>query len=116
MGGVEGGLPGVLGPGLGQMPGDLAAAAAGRTGGEVDELVAEGGAAGHGVAGRGQGAQRPGQRVRGEGQVQSGGVGGQRGRGQRGQGSVDQIGEDLLDDGVAAVVGLGLDELERGCR
>ena len=30
-----------------------------------------------------------------------------------GQGSVDQLGEDLFDDGVAAVLGLGLDEYER---
>jgi hypothetical protein len=30
-----------------------------------------------------------------------------------GQGALDQVGEELFDDGVAAVVGLGLGELER---
>jgi hypothetical protein len=40
-------------------------------------------------------------------------VGVENGRGEVGQRPVDQVGEDLLDDGVSAVVGLGLHELER---
>jgi hypothetical protein len=41
------------------------------------------------------------------------GVGGESAGGQVGQGSVDEFGEDLLDDGVAAVLGPRLHEDER---
>jgi hypothetical protein len=42
-----------------------------------------------------------------------GGVGVERGGGQVGQRSVDEVGEDLLDDGVPAMLGFGLHERER---
>ena len=47
------------------------------------------------------------------GDGQPGGVGGELPRGQVRQRPVGPVGEDLLDDGVAAVVLLGLDGLER---
>jgi hypothetical protein len=111
--GVEGGGPGVLpGPLFGEVPGDGVASAAGGPGGEVDELGAEGGAAGVGVSGGGQGAQGTGQRVRGDGELEPRGVGVERCRGLVGQRALDEVGEDLFDDGVPAVVGFGLGELE----
>ncbi len=48
----------------------------------------------------------------GNGQLEPGGVGVELAGGQVGQRSVDQVGEDLLDHGVPAMVGLGLGELE----
>jgi hypothetical protein len=45
---------------------------------------------------------------------QPGGVRGELPRGQVGEGPVVEVGVDLLDDGVVAVVALGLDGLERG--
>jgi hypothetical protein len=51
--------------------------------------------------------------VRHGGDGQPGGVGGELPRGQVRQRPVGPVGEDLLDDGVAAVVLLGLDGLER---
>jgi hypothetical protein len=100
-------------PALGQVHGDVAAAVAGDAGGDADEVAADGRAAGFRV-------ERPGQRPGGAGQVvadsragQPRGVGGEVPRGQVGQGAVAEVGEDLLDDGVVAVMGLGLDGLER---
>jgi hypothetical protein len=61
----------------------------------------------------GQGAGCAEQVVRHGGDGQPGGVGGELPRGQVRQRPVGPVGEDLLDDGVAAVVLLGLDGLER---
>lgn len=44
--------------------------------------------------------------------MEPGGVGGEVAGGQVGQGPVEQVGEDLLDDGVTAVLRLGLAQLE----
>ena len=55
------------------------------------------------------------QEVVGDGGAgQPGTVGPEPARGQVSQGTIDEIGIDLLDDGVAAVLGLGLFEDERG--
>jgi hypothetical protein len=44
-------------------------------------------------------------------QGQPGGVGGEPPGGQVGQGSVDEVGVDLFNDGVAAVLGFGMNGL-----
>jgi hypothetical protein len=72
---------------------------AGRAGGDSDQVAADGGG--------------PDQVVRDGGDGQPGGAGGELPRGQVGQGAVAEVGEELLDDGVAAVLLLGLDELVR---
>jgi hypothetical protein len=65
------------------------------------------------VDGIGSRADCSGQRVRGDRELDPGGVGIERGRRQVGPRAVDQVGEDLLNDGVATVVGLGAEEWER---
>ena len=101
-------------PALGQVQGEAAAAVAGGAGGDGDQVAADGGGAGPGVAAAGEGAGGADQVVGDGGDGQPGGVGGELPRGQVREGAVVEVGEDLLDDGVAAVLLLGLDELERG--
>jgi hypothetical protein len=87
--------------------GDVAVAVPGGAGGEVDQVAAVGGAAGlaMGPAGQGRGGA---QQVVGDGGAgEPGGVGGELARGQVCQGAVVAVGEDLLDDGVVAVLVLG---------
>ena len=85
---------------VGQVQGELAAAAAGGAGGDVDQVAADGGAAGFGVSEAGQGTGGA-QQVAGDGGAgQPGGVGGERPGRQVGQGPLVPVGEDLLDGGV----------------
>ena len=63
--------------------------------------------------GGGEGSEGAGQGVRGDREVQPGGVGVELPRRQVRQWPVDQVGEDLFDHGVAAVLGLGLGQPER---
>jgi hypothetical protein len=51
--------------------------------------------------------------VGGGGQLQPSGVGAELPRGQVRQRPIEQVGEDLFDDGVAAVLGFGLGQLKR---
>ena len=83
MSGLEGAEPGVLPkPCFGQVPCNLVAFAAGGTGGDVEELGADGRATGQRMAGQCQAAQRPGHRVGGDGQLQPARIGVEGGRGQ----------------------------------
>ena len=91
----------------------LPAAVARGAGGDGDQVAADGGRAGPGVAAAGEGTGGAEQVAGDGGDGQPGGVGGELPRRQVGQGPVVQVGEELLDDGVAAVLGFGLDELER---
>jgi hypothetical protein len=63
-------------PFFGQVQGDLAAAAAGEPGGDVDEVAAQRGAAGLGAGKAGQGAGGAQQVVADRGEGKPGGVGG----------------------------------------
>jgi len=82
----------------------VAAGGADQSAGDVDEPGADGGSGRHGELQRGQGAQGAGEVVRDRGQRQPAGVGGERpGRGVR-QRPCLQVGDDLLDDGVVAVL------------
>ena len=87
---------------------------AGGAGGDGDQVAADRGGAGPGVAAAGESAGGTEQVVRDGGDGQPGGVGGELPRGQVGEGPVVEVVEELLDDSVAAVLLLGLDELERG--
>ena len=101
-------------PVFGQVQGDLAAAVAGGAGGDVDEVAAQRGSSGLGAGEAGQGPGGTQQVVADGGAGQPGGVRGERARGQVRQGPVGQVGEDLFDLGVVAVVLLGLEGGERG--
>src|SRR4051812_42224402 len=59
------------------------------------------------VVGCGEVSGGAGEVVREHGADQPGGVGGELPAGQVGQGPVDEVGVDLFDDGVAAVLGFG---------
>lgn len=76
---------------------------------DVDQLSADGRGAGLGVARAGQAAGGAGEVVCHGGEGEPGGVGGEPARRQVGEGSVDEIGEDLFDDGVVAVSLVGGD-------
>jgi hypothetical protein len=86
---------------------------AGDPAGHVAQVPADGGRAGGGVAACGHGGGGAGEVVRDRGQGEPGVVGVEDAGGQVGQGAVDEFGEDLFDDGVAAVLLLGLDGDER---
>ncbi len=101
-------------PAFGQVQGEAASAVAGGAGGDGDQVAADGGRAGSGVAAAGERAGGPGQVVRDGRDGQPGGVGGELPRRQVRERAVVQVGQELLDDGVAAVLLFGLDELERG--
>jgi hypothetical protein len=77
-------------------------------------VAAQGRAAGLGQRAAGEGAGGAQQVMGHGGDGQPRGVGGELPARQVGEGPVVEVGEDLLDDRVAAVVGLGLDSLERG--
>jgi hypothetical protein len=84
----------------------------GGAGGDVDEVTANGGAAGLAI---GQADQGPGgaqQVVRDRDAGQPGRVGGEDPGRQVGQGAVSPVGEDLLHDRAVAVLFFGLDQLE----
>lgn len=76
--------------------------------GDVDDLVADRGGAGLAVVAGGQMPGGAGEVVRDAGAGQPGGVGREVAGGQVSQRAVDELGVDLFDDGVAAVLGLGL--------
>jgi hypothetical protein len=76
-------------------------------------VAADGGGAGPGVAAAGEGAGGAHDVVRDGGDGQPGGVGAELAGRQVRQRAVVQVGEELLDDGVAAVLLLGLDQLVR---
>jgi hypothetical protein len=103
-------------PAFGQVQGQAAPAVACGPGGDGDQVAADGGCADPGVAAAGEGAGGAEQVVREGGDGQPGGVGGERAIWQVGQGPVVQVSEELLDNGAAAVLFLGLDQLERGER
>jgi hypothetical protein len=65
-------------PAVGQVHGDVAAAVAGDAGGDVDEVAADGSAAGFGAGQAGQGAGGAQQVVADGGAGEPGGVGGER--------------------------------------
>ena len=83
---------------------------AGGAGGDGHQVAADGGGAGLRVAAPGEGAGGAQQVVRDGGDGQPGGVGAELPRWQVREGAVVQVGEELLDDGVAAVLLLGLEE------
>jgi hypothetical protein len=91
----------------------VAAAVAGDPGSDGDQAGPDGGAAGPGVEGGGEHAGGAGQVGGDGGQGEPGGVRREVPGGQVGERPVVPVGEDLLDDGVVAVVRLGLDRLER---
>jgi len=100
-------------PGQRQVQGQVTASVPGQAGGDIDEVGADGGAAGPGVPRGGQGAGRA-EQVVGDGcEGEPGGVGGELARWQVCQRAADLVGEDLLDLGVVAVLFLGLDQGER---
>ena len=104
-GGFEQGPPFAFAvPVLWQVQGQLAAAAAGEAGGDVDQVGADGGAAGPGVE---PGGQAPGARSRLQviaAQVSHAAFAVNDPRWQVSQRAVGPVGEDLLDDGVVAVL------------
>ena len=65
-------------PAVGQVQGDFAVAVAGGAGGDVDEVAAQGGAAGFGVGEAGQRAGGAQQVVADGGKGKPGGIGGER--------------------------------------
>src|SRR5512135_2130423 len=98
----------------GQVEDQVPAAVAGGPGGHGDEVAADGGGAALRVAGPGPG---PGgaQQVMGHGREDQPGPVRVEGAGwQVSEGACVQVGDDLLDDRVVAVLALGLDQLERG--
>jgi hypothetical protein len=101
-------------PGLGQVQPDVPVAVPGGAGGDVDEVAADGGAAGLGVGEAGQGSGGAQRVMRDRGAGQPGRVGGEESGWQVRQRPVGPVGEDLLDDRVVSVLGLGLDQLDRG--
>ena len=101
-------------PAFGQVERDVPAAGPGGAGGDVDQVAAQRGAAGLRVREAGQGAGGA-QQVAGDGGAgQPRGIGGKRARWQVRERPIAPVGEDLLHDGVVAVLVLGLDQLERG--
>src|SRR5690606_8454473 len=90
-----------------------AAGVVGDSAGDVDQPVTGGGCASGGQAWAGEHGEGAGEVVRDRDAGQPGVVSVEPARWQVGQGSVDEFGEDLLDDGVAAVVSLGLFQDER---
>jgi hypothetical protein len=96
----------------GQVQGDVAAAVAGEAGGDLDQVSAQRRSAGFGVEQRGETAGRSGQVVCDRGAGQSGGVGGEVPGRQVGERPVGDVGEDLLDDCVVAVLGFSLQKCE----
>jgi hypothetical protein len=85
-------------------------------GGDGDQVAPDGSGPGLGMAAAGEGSGCA-QEVAGDrGDGEPGGVGGELSRWQVGQGAVAQVGDDLLDDRVAAMLLLGLDQFERGSR
>src|SRR6266487_4551461 len=90
------------------------AGAVGQPGGDVDDFAADGGGPGGGVVRCGQVPAGAGQVMGDGGAGQPDPVGPKVPGGKVGQGPVDQVGVDLLDDGVATVLGFGLFEDERG--
>ena len=85
-----------------------AAGAVCQSSGDVDDPGTDRGGAGDGVAGSGQVSGGAVEVVRDGGAGQPGVVGGESARGQVRQRPVDQVRVDLLDDGVATVLGFGL--------
>ena len=98
-------------PAVGQVQRDVPAAVPGGAGGDVDQVAADGGAAGLGVGEAGQGAGGAQQVVRDRGERQPGRVGREAAGGQVRERAVGPVGEDLLGPGVAAVLLLSLDDL-----
>ena len=101
---------------FGQVKGQVAAAVAGGPGGHGDQVAADGGGAGFRVAPAGAGAGGA-QQVMGDGRDdEPGGVGIENTGRETGERAGAQVGDDLLDDGVVAVLALGLDQFERRVR
>ena len=101
-------------PAFGQVQGEVTVAVPGGAGGDGDQVAADG--RGPGLRER-QGRQGPGsaeQVVRHGRDRQPGRVRGEDPGRHVSQGSAGDVGEELLHDGVAAVLPLGLDQLERG--
>ncbi len=93
----------------------VAVAVAGGAGGDVDEVTADGGAAGLAVGEAGQGSGGVQQVVRDGGAAQPGRVGREDpGDGRWASGAVGPVGEDLFHDRVVTALAFGLDQLERG--
>jgi len=87
---------------------DQTSCAGGDPGWDGDEVAAQGGPSGARVPGGGGGTGGPHQVERDRGEGEPGGVRGELpGRGVR-QGAVLELGDDLFDDGVVAVVLVGL--------
>jgi hypothetical protein len=101
-------------PVLREVQGEAAPAVAGGAGGDRDQVAADGRGPGPGQGKRGEGAGGADQVEGHRGDDQPGGVGGEPAGREVGERSVVPVGEDLLHDRVAAVLGLGLDQLERG--
>src|SRR5829696_96039 len=81
----------------------------GQSGRDVDEVATQGGATGEGVSGRaGDGAGGAEQIVGNRGEHGPGRVGGERAGGLVCPRTVDEVGPDLLADGVVAVGDVGL--------
>ncbi len=85
------------------------ASGAGRAGGDGDQVGTDGSRSGTGVGTFGQGAGSAGEVVRDGGQGEPGGVRGELPRGQMRERTGFEVGDDMLDDRVAAVVGFGLE-------
>ena len=101
-------------PAFGQVQRDVAVAVPGGAGGDVDQVAADGGAAGLGVGEAGQGAGGAQQVVRDSGAGQPGGVGGEEPDGRCASGPSVTSAKTCSTIGVVAVLSLGLDQLERG--
>lgn len=81
-----------------------------------DQLGSDGAGAGPAMAAAGEGAGGAGEVVGDGGAGQPGRVRGDSTRGQEGERAVLQFGDDLLNNGVAAVGGLGGQRRLGGCR
>jgi hypothetical protein len=110
-GGVQVGPGRFPGPVLGKVQGQPAGAA-GQPGRDVDQVSADGVGGGAGVKRAGQCAGGAGEVVRDRPQHRPRRVRGERSRREVGQGAGGAIGDDLLDDGVSTMLGLGLHHLE----
>ena len=101
-------------PALGQVQGEATAAVPGGAGGDGDQVAADGRGPGLGEGQAGQGAGGAEQVVRHGCDRQPGRIRGKYPGRHMSQGTAGDVGEHLLHDGVAAVLPLGLDQLERG--
>ena len=99
---------------LGQVEGEVAADVPGDPGGNGDQVTADGRGPGLRERQAGQGAGGAEQVVRHGRDRQPGRVHSEHPGWHMNQGAAGDVGEDLLHDGVVAVLPLGLDQLERG--